>query len=58
MNEISSSGYIKKFKTFIVVSNRSDEVNNNGAWQFNKLVSFEGAIIDGEDYYVYRVTKK
>ena len=58
MDEISSSGYIKNFKTFILISNRDNEVNNSGAWQFNKLASFEGAIIDGEDYYVYRVTKK
>jgi hypothetical protein len=58
MAEISSSGYIKDFKTFILISNRSNDVNNGGAWQFDKLASFEGAIIDGEDYYVYRATKK
>jgi hypothetical protein len=58
IDEISSSRYIKKFKTFILISNRSSEANNGGTWQFNKLASFEGAIIEGEDYYVYRVTKK
>jgi hypothetical protein len=58
MDEISSSKQIKNFKTFILISNRTNEVNNNGTWQFNKLASFEGAIIEGEDYYIYKATKK
>jgi len=58
MDEISSSGYIKNSKTFILISNRDNAVNNDGAWQFNKLASFRGAIAEGEDYYVYRATKK
>ncbi|MDB4922022.1 hypothetical protein [Mucilaginibacter sp.] len=58
MDEISSSRYINSFKEFILVTNRNNEVNNNAAYHFNKLASFEGAVIQGEDYYVYRVTKK
>jgi hypothetical protein len=58
MDEISSSRYIKNFKTFILISNRDNNVTKDKVWQFNKLASFEGAIIDNENYYVYKVTKK
>jgi hypothetical protein len=58
MDEISSSSYINNFKEFILVTNRDNEVNNNHAYNFNKLAAFEGAIIDGEDYYIYKVTRK
>jgi hypothetical protein len=58
MDEISSSRHIKTFKTFILISNRDNAVKNDDTWQFNKLASFQGAITEGEDYYVYRVTKK
>jgi len=58
MDEISSSTYINSFKEFILVTNRGNEVNNSKAYNFDKLASFEGAIIEGEDYYIYRVTKK
>jgi hypothetical protein len=58
MDEITSSGFIQNAKTFILITNRDNEVNNSMVWQFNKLASFQGAIIEGEDYYVYKVTKK
>jgi len=58
MDEISSSRYINSPKEFILVTNRNNEVNDSAAYYFNKLANFEGAIIEGEDYYVYRVTKK
>ena len=57
MDEISSSNHINGPKEFILVTNRDNEVNNNSIYSFNKLASFEGAVIDGEDYYIYRVTK-
>lgn len=58
MAEIFSSQYINSFKQFILITNRNNEVNNNATYTFNKLANFEGAVIEGEDYYVYRVTKK
>ncbi|HEY4198702.1 MAG TPA: hypothetical protein VGM63_24345, partial [Mucilaginibacter sp.] len=58
MDEISSSRYVNGFKQFVLVTNRDNEVNNNTEYSFNKLAGFEGAVIRGEDYYVYRVTKK
>jgi hypothetical protein len=57
MDEISSSSHIRGSKEFILVTNRNNEVSNNLTYSFNKLASFEGAVIDGEDYYIYRVTK-
>jgi len=58
MDEISSSHYINNLKEFILITNRHNEVYNNAAYTFNKLASFEGAVIEGEDYYIYRVIKK
>ncbi len=58
MDEISSSRYINTFKEFILVTNRNKDVSNNPEYNFDKLSGFEGAVIQGEDYYVYRVTKK
>ena len=58
MDEISSSTYANSFKEFILISNRDNQVNNSGAYTFIKLTSFEGAVIKGEDYYVYRAVKK
>ncbi|HEY4324280.1 MAG TPA: hypothetical protein VGN20_09845 [Mucilaginibacter sp.] len=58
IDEISSSRYINGFKEFILVTNRDGAVNDNQVYNFNKLAAFEGAIIDGEDYFIYRVTKK
>ncbi|HTD39417.1 MAG TPA: hypothetical protein VK671_02265 [Mucilaginibacter sp.] len=57
-NEIASSHYIHSFKEFILITNRNNEFNDSSVYNFNKLASFEGAVIEGEDYYVYRVTKK
>ncbi|WP_426669858.1 hypothetical protein ACPPVU_01190 [Mucilaginibacter sp. McL0603] len=57
MDEISSSSHINISKEFILITNRDNEVSNNSTYSFNKLASFEGAVIDGEDYYIYRVTK-
>jgi hypothetical protein len=55
-DEISSSRY-NGFKEFILVTNRNNVVNNSAGYSFNKLASFEGAVIEGEDYYIYRVVK-
>lgn len=57
LDEISSSSNIRSSKEFILVTNRDNQVNNNSNYSFNKLASFEGAVIEGEDYYIYRVTK-
>ena len=58
MEEISTSKYINSFKEFILVTNRDNEVSNNSTYTFDKLAGFEGSIIQGEDYYVYRVIRK
>ncbi len=57
MNEISSSSHINSSKEFILITNRDNQGNNYLTYNFKKLASFEGAVIDGEDYYIYRVTK-
>ncbi|MDB5003621.1 MAG: hypothetical protein JWQ34_1846 [Mucilaginibacter sp.] len=58
MDEISSSHYINSLKEFILITNRKYGIFDNAAYSFNKLASFEGAVIEGEDYYIYRVVKK
>ncbi|MDP9076921.1 MAG: hypothetical protein M3O71_05820 [Bacteroidota bacterium] len=58
MDEISSSTYANSFREFILITNRDGAVNNNEAYNFTRLASFEGAVIKGEDYYIYRATKK
>jgi len=58
MDEITSSKYANSYKEFILVTNRNDKLNDSAAYSFNKLASFEGAIIEGEDYYVYKAVRK
>ena len=58
MDEISSSHYLNGLRQFILITNRDNEVYNNAAYTFNKLASFEGAVIEGEDYCIYRVIKR
>ena len=58
MDEISSSTYANKFKEFILITNRNNQVNNSMAFSFTKLATFEGAVINGEDYYIYRAIRK
>ena len=57
MDEITGSVYVNRFKEFILITNRNNEAVNNATYTFTKLAAFEGAIIQGEDYYVYRVKK-
>ena len=58
MEEISSSHYINGLKQFILITNRVNAVYDNAAYSFNKLASFEGAVIEGEDYFIYKVSKR
>jgi len=58
MDEINSSQHINGLKEFILVTNRNDGITDNATYTFNKLASFEGAVIEGEDYYIYRAIKK
>jgi hypothetical protein len=57
-SEILASQRLSSFKQFILVTNTYITANDSNAYNFNKLAAFEDAIIDGENYFVYRVTKK
>lgn len=49
---------MNQFKQFILVTNRDNPVTDNKGYHFTKLAVFEGAVIDGEDYYIYSVHKQ
>ena len=57
IDEISSSPYADTLKEFTLVTNRGNAVTNSTIYNFKKLASFEGPVVDGEDFYIYKVTK-
>jgi hypothetical protein len=57
-DEILSSKHINSLTEFILITNRSYGVNSDQTYTFTKLVGFNEAIIEGEDYYIYRVSRR
>jgi hypothetical protein len=55
--ELAASMYLKNIKKFILITNREYTPGVNPAYRFDKLSAFNGAIIKGEDFSVYRITR-
>jgi len=53
--EMVSSNYLKNFNQFILITNREYPLRSNAVYQFEKLATFDKALIKGENYAVYRV---
>lgn len=56
--EMAASTYLKNVKQFILVTNREYPLRSNTVYQFEKLATFDKALIKGENFDIYRVTKR
>jgi hypothetical protein len=57
-DEILSSKHVNSLTEFILITNRGYGVTSDQTYTFTRLVGFNEAIIEGEDYYIYRVSRR
>jgi len=60
MEEIKQSKYLASLNEFILITNRAncgEEIDDSSMFQFNKLQSFQNAIIISENYSVYKAAR-
>jgi len=56
--EVVSSNYLKNVNQFILITNREYLLRSNAVYRFEKLATFDKALIKGENYDVYRVRRR